>query len=311
MQPDPIVPTVELRRVPVRRARRGGGRQARGVGVAFVATVALLLLAIAPASAATVDRSWRAKVGTAGANGAVTVVAYTSDTGAATLRLTSLPRSTVTAVTLRAGTCAKPGAVAVTLAPARSSSAGTLNGTRSLAKSAVTRLRRATSLIATVRAGSWMRCATLARLAVPSPSPSPGSAGIEVKAAGFAFAPTSLAVDAGLPFSVTFRNDDAGVPHGFDVGTSATSTPLFAATVITGRASETFTVHGLAAGTYVFYCPIHPTTMHGTLTVGGVGSTASPSPLATASGSPTLAPSPTVAPTPPAPPTPEPTYTGY
>jgi plastocyanin len=319
MQPAPTLPAVDAHRVPSPRGRPTQGVRTRGLALAAITTAGLLLLAIAPASAATVDRSWRARVGASGANGAVTVVAYTTDAGAATLRLKSLPASTLTAVTLRAGTCAKPGTVAATLAPARSSSAGALNGTRSLTKAAVARLRSASSLIATIRAGSFARCSTLARLAVPSPSPSsspsPDTAGLKVTAVGFAFSPASLTVDAGRPFTVTFRNDDAGVPHGIAVGTSVTATPLFSSTIITGKASETFIVPGLTAGTYVFYCPVHKN-MKGTLTVGGIGSTSSPStspstsssPASTASAEPTEKPSATAAQTPPPTPEPTPTY---
>jgi plastocyanin len=298
MQPDPVTATADARSLSPRRGRSVASRPTRGAALAAIATVGLLLIAIVPASAATVDRSWRAKVGTAGANGAITVVAYTSGTGLATLRLKALPRSTMTTVTLRAGTCAKPGAIAATLAPARSSTGGALNGTRSLATATVARLRAASSLIATTRAGSFTRCATLARVALPSPSPSTSpspspsasddSATLEVRAAGFAYSPTSLSTKTGTAFAVELRNDDAGVLHGFTIGTSTTSTPLFSAPIITGKAREAFTVPALPAGTYVFYCPVHPS-MKGTLTVGATSSVASPSPVASAGASPTAA----------------------
>ena len=310
MQPDPFVPTADARRASVRRAPRVPVRRARVLSLATALTATLLLLAIAPTSAASEDRSWRAKVGASGANGAVTVVAHTSGTGTATLRLKSLPASTMTTVAIRAGTCAKPGTVAAALTAARSSASGALSATRSLPSSGVTRLRGAPSLVATVRAGSFFRCAPLARLAIPSPSPSPspspGTGALDVRAAGFAFTPASLTVDAGLPFSVAFRNDDAGIAHGFSIGASTTSAADFSATIITGKTSETFTVPALSAGTYVFYCPVHRS-MTGTLTVRGVGGAATPSPVA-----PSSAPAPTAPPTtPPAPPTPYPTYPTY
>jgi len=303
----------QTRTLPTPESRRGAGRtrRMRGIVSVAIATAALLLVAIAPTSAAAVDRSWRAKVGASGANGAVTVVAYTSDTGAATLRLKSLPASTMTAVSLRAGTCAKPGSVAATLAATRSSSAGRLNATQTLSKTAVKRLRAARSLVAMVTSGSFSRCATLAQLAVPtaSPSPSAGSAAVEIKAAGFAFTPASITVAVGVPLTVDLRNEDAGVRHGFTVGTSTSSTPLFSATIISGVSRETFTVPALPAGTYVFYCPVH-TSMTGTFTVGAAASAASPSPAASASAAPAATSEPTAPPATPDP-MPYPTYPTY
>lgn len=314
MDPFPSAPITETDRI------RWRGPRSRGFVTVVVATAAVLLLTIAPTTAATVDRTWRAKVGTAGANGAITVVAYVSGTGAATLRLKALPRSAMIAVSLRAGTCAKPGSVAAALAATRSSSTGRLNATRALSATAVRRLRAAKSLVATIRSGSFSRCATLARLAVPTPSPSPSddSGVVEVRAAGFAFSPTALTANAGVPFTVELRNDDAGVRHGFSVGATTTSTPTFTSPIITGTARATFTVPGLPAGTYVFYCPVHPS-MKGTLTVRGVGSGATPSPTSSSSGSPaaTSSPtsdptsSPTSAPTASPPGTPEPTPSYY
>ena len=122
MQPDPIVPIPDPRRLPSRDPRPAGVRHGRGAAIAFVATTALLLLAIAPASASTVDRSWRANVGTAGANGAVTVVAYTSGTGAATLRLTSLPGTISPSLAPGGGAPRKVGVAMVKVAPGGSGS---------------------------------------------------------------------------------------------------------------------------------------------------------------------------------------------
>jgi plastocyanin len=276
----------------------------------MLGAAALLAAAIAPVTSATVDRTWRAKMGTGGANGAVTVVALVGGGGTATLRLKAVPPSAAITSVLRAGTCARPTAVVATLPATRSSSSGRLNLTKALAASAVTRLRSANSLVVTIRSGGFTRCAKLAPVAVPpatpSPSPTGDTATTEVRAAGFAFTPASLTASAGVPLAVEFRNDDAGVRHGFSVGATATSAPLFAAPTIAGVARETFTIPGLPAGTYVFYCPIHKS-MTGVLTVTAAGAAASPSPTASA----TATSSPGATPTAPPPPTPGPTPSYY
>jgi plastocyanin len=279
--------------------------RARGAILAMLGAAALLAAAIAPVTSATVDGTWRAKMGTGGANGAVTVVALVGGGGTATLRLKSVPPSAAITSVLRAGTCARPTAVVATLPSTRSSSTGKLNLTKALTASAVTRLLSASSLVVTIRSGGFTRCAKLARVAAPSTTPSPSptgdSAATEVRATGFAFSPASLTVSADVPLAVEFRNDDAGVPHGFSVGASAVSTPLFTAPTITGVARETFTIPGLPAGTYVFYCPIHKS-MTGVLTVSAVGAVATPSPTASAAATS----SPVATPMGPPPPTPGP-----
>jgi hypothetical protein len=128
-------------------------QRARGVVLAMLGAAALLAAAIAPVTSATVDRTWRAKMGTGGANGAVTVVALVGGGGTATLRLKAVPPSAAITSVLRAGTCARPTAVVATLPATRSSSSGRLNLTKALAASAVTRLRSANSLVVTIRNG--------------------------------------------------------------------------------------------------------------------------------------------------------------
>lgn len=87
------------------------------------------------------------------------------------------------------------------------------------------------------------------------------------------FAETELAVPAGVPIAIAFRNEDLGVAHNVQIfeGTSTTGTPVWAPTdnaLITGVAHTTYQVPALAAGTYAYNCLAHPATMFGTLTVG-------------------------------------------
>jgi plastocyanin len=78
----------------------------------------------------------------------------------------------------------------------------------------------------------------------------------------------------GKPVNLTFANQDS-TGHNFYIAASQQSvaTPLFSGITVDGGTSYTYQVKPLAAGTYFFFCNIHPTTMTGTLTVaaGGAG----------------------------------------
>ncbi|MGZ8565455.1 MAG: cupredoxin domain-containing protein [Actinomycetota bacterium] len=85
------------------------------------------------------------------------------------------------------------------------------------------------------------------------------------------FAETNLAVPADTSFSITFLNDDEGIPHNVQIfeGTTTTTTPLWAPdgnAMITGVDQVTYDVPALPAGTYAYNCFSHPVTMVGTLT---------------------------------------------
>jgi plastocyanin len=91
-------------------------------------------------------------------------------------------------------------------------------------------------------------------------------------AANSGFAETSLTAPAGEAITITFNNDDAGIPHNVQIfeGTSTSGTPVWAPEnneLITGVATATYDVGVLEAGTYTYNCLSHPATMVGTLTV--------------------------------------------
>ena len=88
-------------------------------------------------------------------------------------------------------------------------------------------------------------------------------------AAAKGFDQESLSFPAGKPVNLVFANHDAGTGHNVYIAASkaAASTPLFAGSTVTGPATFPYNVHPFAAGTYYFFCNIHPTTMNGTLTV--------------------------------------------
>lgn len=87
---------------------------------------------------------------------------------------------------------------------------------------------------------------------------------------------------------LVFTNKDAGTPHDFALyKDSAYTQVLFSGDQITGPATTTYDLPALAPGTYYFHCTVHPTTMTGTLVVGGTAappSAGASSPSASATG---------------------------
>ncbi len=107
----------------------------------------------------------------------------------------------------------------------------------------------------------------------------PGTGGGNVIAAsGLAFDTDTLSFPADSASTLTFDNNDAGVPHNVAIYTDASaSEALFTGELVTGVDTATYTIPALAAGSYFFHCDVHPT-MSGTVTVGDGGSSAAPPP---------------------------------
>lgn len=82
------------------------------------------------------------------------------------------------------------------------------------------------------------------------------------------FDPKELVSSPGLRFTITFDNQDTGVPHNFvlknpdganvDIGDTA---------FFNGPETRTYKVPALDAGEYPFVCEVHPNSMTGVLTV--------------------------------------------
>lgn len=92
-----------------------------------------------------------------------------------------------------------------------------------------------------------------------------GTASISISADNLAFDQTSLTVPAGATVTVTFNNQDDGIPHNFAVYMdSSASTPIFQGETIVGVDQTTYTFDAPTdPGTYYFQCDVHPTTMNG------------------------------------------------
>ena len=115
---------------------------------------------------------------------------------------------------------------------------------------------------------TWLVAATAKAKATPLPVPSgqPG-ASIQLGASGSTtFDETSLSATAGKPFSVVFTNRSSN-PHDFAVKDASGKVLFTGMPIANPGQAVTYSVPALPAGTYTFFCVVHPTTMQGTLTV--------------------------------------------
>ena len=73
------------------------------------------------------------------------------------------------------------------------------------------------------------------------------------------FEQSSFTTAAGVPFTIVFSNNNAGVPHNvaIHVGT-ATGAEVFKGEIFAGIGTRTYNVPALTAGTYAYICTVHP-----------------------------------------------------
>jgi nitrite reductase (NO-forming) len=96
----------------------------------------------------------------------------------------------------------------------------------------------------------------------------PGGTELALTAQNSVFDTDCLAAPRGKAFTVDFDNQDPSVPHNLSIYTdSSAADPLFIGDLVTGPKKVTYEVPALEAGTYVFRCDVHPTTMTGTFVV--------------------------------------------
>lgn len=120
-------------------------------------------------------------------------------------------------------------------------------------------------------AASPSAAASSSAAASGSPAASGGGTGLTITApsgaAATGFDPSTLEAAANTAFTVTFDNQDAGVPHNWVLqNPDGSKVDIGDTTFFNGVAQKTYNVPALAAGTYSFMCEVHPQTMKGTLT---------------------------------------------
>lgn len=134
----------------------------RRAAAAFSIAVALILASIQTTSAATLNRSWLATVG----SGTATISAYTDGTGAMALKLKGLKASTSYSTILYKGTCSSVGAKLMTLASFTTTSKGVATKTIVLTSSQTAAITTATTDGATIAIrvgkGSLVKCGLFA-----------------------------------------------------------------------------------------------------------------------------------------------------
>jgi plastocyanin len=95
--------------------------------------------------------------------------------------------------------------------------------------------------------------------------------GVTVEAQNLAFDTSEIDLPADAPSTITFDNQDAGVPHNIAIyNDSSLAEALFTGEIVTGPTTADYQVPALTAGEYYFHCDVHPN-MNGSVVVGGGG----------------------------------------
>jgi plastocyanin len=103
-----------------------------------------------------------------------------------------------------------------------------------------------------------------------------GGGGLTVTAKSLAFDTKEIDLPAGQPTTITFDNQDAGVPHNIAIYTdSSASKALFQGEQFPGVDSREYAIPALDPGTYYFRCDVH-NTMNGSVVVGAAGGASGP-----------------------------------
>jgi plastocyanin len=103
-----------------------------------------------------------------------------------------------------------------------------------------------------------------------------GAAGPTVTAKALAFDTDEIDLPAGQATTLTFDNEDAGVPHNIAIyNDSSLSQTLFQGEQFPGVETREYQIPALDPGTYYFHCDVH-NTMNGSVVVGPPGEGSGP-----------------------------------
>ncbi len=102
-----------------------------------------------------------------------------------------------------------------------------------------------------------------------------GGEAVTLTARGSKFVEKNLDFTANSRVTMRFVNEDRSVPHNFVLfrGEDQSAPQIFRGEIVTGPAETTYSFTAPDAGSYFFYCEVHPQTMTGTARVRGGGAT--------------------------------------
>jgi plastocyanin len=101
-----------------------------------------------------------------------------------------------------------------------------------------------------------------------APKPSGPCTKCEISAAAIKFSTSKLIVAAGKPITVSFQNNDAGIPHTFTVYKSKAEvgkSPIADTGTFSGGSRDAKFTSPSKGGSFYFDCTVHPTSMFGTV----------------------------------------------
>jgi plastocyanin len=139
-------------------------------------------------------------------------------------------------------------------------------------KAFVTGPAKFTYKVPALKAGTYyFRCAVHPSTMFGTIDVGTGGSGITVIAKSVAFNTKEIDLPAGQAVTLTFDNQDAGIPHNIAIYTDSSKTKtLFQGAQFPGVASQAYAIPALDPGTYYFQCDVH-NAMNGTVVVAAPG----------------------------------------